>query len=120
MKNSAQASGNHIIVLVTVSSEEEGKRIADILLQKKAIACANVIREIESFFWWKGEVDHSGELLLLMKSRGKLLEKIVKLVKENHSYEVPEIVAVPIIGGSADYLRWIDESVEVIRKKENS
>lgn len=113
-------SGNHIIVLVTVDSEEQAKRISDILLGRKAIACANIVRDVQSFYWWKGKVDHSRELLLVMKSRRELLEEIVRLVKENHSYEAPEVVAVPVVGGNPDYLRWIDESVEIHRKGDAS
>jgi len=116
MERVSPVSGNPIIVLVTVDSQEEAKRISDILLERKVIACANILRDVQSFYWWKGKVDHSCELLLLMKSRGELLKEIVRLVKENHSYEVPEIVALPIVGGNADYLRWIEESVEVPRK----
>ncbi len=113
-------SGNHIIVMVTVDSEEQAKRISDILLERRLVACVNRIGSVESFYWWKGKVDYGRELLLLMKSRGELLEEIVRLVKGNHSYEVPEVVAVPVIGGNADYLRWIDDSVEIHRKGNTS
>jgi periplasmic divalent cation tolerance protein len=117
MGNSSSESGNYIIVLVTVSSGEEAKRISDILLGRKVIACVNIVQDVTSLYWWKGKLEQSKELLLLMKSRGELLDEIVQLVKENHSYEVPEIVAVPIVGGNADYLRWIEESVEIHHKE---
>jgi periplasmic divalent cation tolerance protein len=117
MGNSSSESGNYIIVLVTVSSPDEAKRICDVLLEKRVVACANVLRDVQSFYWWKGKLDQSKELLLLMKSRRELLDEIVRLVKENHSYEVPEVVAVPIAGGNADYLRWIEESVEIHHKE---
>ncbi len=109
-------SGDYIVVLVTVESEEQAKRISDVLLQGKLVACANIVHDVKSLFWWKGRLDRSDELLVILKSRRELLDEIVRLVKENHSYEVPEVIAIPIIGGNPDYLRWIDESVEVSRK----
>ncbi len=117
MSRASIGSGKHIVVFVTVSSPDEAKRICDVLLEKRVVACANVLRDVQSFYWWKGKLDQSKELLLLMKSRRELLDEIVRLVKENHSYEVPEIVAVPMVGGSADYLRWIEESVEIHHKE---
>jgi len=113
-------SGNYIVVLVTVDSEEQAKRICDVLLQRKLIACANIVKDVQSFFWWKGKVDQSSELMVIMKSRSELLEEIIRLVKEKHSYEVPEVVALPIAGGNPDYLRWIDESVEVHQRGDSS
>ena len=107
--------GNHIIIFVTVDSEEQASRISDVLLQKKLIACANIVKDVRSFFWWKGQVDSCSELLMIMKSRGELLDDIVDEVKSHHNYEVPEIVAMPILGGNSSYLRWIDESVETHR-----
>jgi len=106
-------SGNYIVVMVTVDSQEQAKRISDVLLDRKLVACANVVEDIQSFYWWKGKVERSREILLLMKSRSELLEEIVRLVKENHSYEVPEVVALPILGGNPDYLRWIEDSVKI-------
>lgn len=120
MERAPPVSGNHIIILATVSSGEEAKRISDILLERKLIACASIVQDVRSFYWWKGEVEHSSELLLVMKSRGELLEEIVRLVRENHSYEVPEVVALPVVGGNPDYLRWIEESVEIHRKGDTS
>ena len=105
-------SESHVAIFVTVESQEQARRISDVLLQRKLIACANMIKNVESFFWWQGKVDHREELMLIMKSREELLGEVVRLVKENHSYEVPEVIALPIIGGNPDYLRWIDESVE--------
>jgi len=104
-------SESHVVIFVTVESEEQARRISDALLRKKLIACANIIKDVQSFFWWRGKVDHSEELMLIMKSREELLGEIVRLVKENHSYKVPEVVALRIVGGNPDYLRWIEESV---------
>ena len=62
-------------------------------------------------FWWKGEIDSAQEALLIVKTKTSLLDDVVDLVKEIHSYEVPEVIALPIVGGNADYLEWIDEEV---------
>jgi periplasmic divalent cation tolerance protein len=105
-------SQSHVVIFVTVESQEQARRIADALLREKLVACANIVKGVESFFWWQGKVDRSDELMLVMKSREELVEDIVRLVKGNHSYEVPEVVALRIIGGNPDYLRWIDESVK--------
>lgn len=101
----------HIVVLVTVSSIEEGERIAKRILEEKLAACVNIIGSVKSFFWWEGKVDEACESLLVIKTRLDKLEKLVETIKELHSYEVPEIIAIPIIGGLRDYLKWIDDSV---------
>ncbi len=106
-------AGDYIVVLVTVNSGEQARHISDLLVLRRLIACANIVGGVQSFFWWKGNVDCSAELLLIMKSRRELLDEITRLVRENHEYEVPEVVAMPIVGGNPDYLRWIDESVEL-------
>lgn len=98
-----------ILVLVATSSREEAHRIADKLLTERKAACVNIISGVSSFFWWKTKVDSAKETLLLVKSKQSLLEDVIKLVKANHRYEVPEIIALPIIGGNADYLEWIDK-----------
>jgi periplasmic divalent cation tolerance protein len=112
-------TADYVVVFATAESEEQGKRIAEVLLEKKLIACANIVKDVDSHYWWKGRVEHSAELILVMKSRGELLEEIVKVVKENHSYEVPEVVALPIVGGNPDYLRWIDETVNFHQRGES-
>ena len=100
-----------IVVLVTAPSKKEAKVIAGRLLKEKVIACANILEGVESLFWWQGKIDRAKEVLLVLKSRRSRLAKIIRLVKAAHSYKVPEIIALPIQGGSKDYLRWIDESL---------
>ena len=101
----------HIVVFITAANNKEAKRIAHRLIKDKLAACANIADEIESFFWWKGKVVQAKEALLIIKSKKEKLAKIIKLVKSLHSYEVPEIIALPIIDGYKPYLEWIDESV---------
>lgn len=100
-----------IIVLVTASNKKEAQKIAAGLVNAKLAACVNVIDKIDSLFFWQGKLDKAKECLLVIKSRKEKLPEIIKLVKSLHSYEVPEIIGIPIIGGSKSYLRWIDASV---------
>ena len=101
----------HIIIFITASSKLEAAKIAEKLVKQKLAACVNIVGRIESLFWWKGKVDRAAETLLIVKSRKEKLAKIIKAVKLAHSYEVPEIIALPIISGYAPYLEWINESL---------
>ncbi len=101
----------YIVIFVTASGKKEAKKIAQVLLEHKSAACVNIIENIESFFWWQGKIDTAKESLLVIKSKKSKLAQIIKLVKSVHSYEVPEIIALPIIGGEKKYLGWINESV---------
>jgi len=100
-----------IVVLVTSSSEEEAHKVAELLLAKRKAACVNIVPGVDSSFWWQGKLDSTRESLLIIKTRASLLTEIIGLVKSVHSYEVPEIIALPIIGGNEDYLKWIDDEV---------
>lgn len=100
---------NYLVVFITVGTTEEAGRIADILVAQRKAACVNIVPEVHSKFWWQGEIDSAAEALLIVKTKASLLDELVRLVKENHSYEVPEVVALPILGGNPDYLKWIDE-----------
>jgi len=102
---------NSIIIFITCSSIEEADKIKDILLQEKKVACVNIIPEVRSFFWWQGKIDTSNEVLLIAKSNLEILSTIVELVKKYHSYDVPEVIALPIINGNREYLEWIDKNV---------
>jgi periplasmic divalent cation tolerance protein len=99
-----------IVILVTVSSEEEGLRIARDLVDAKLAACVNIISGLRSIYRWEGKICDEGELLLLIKTRMPLFEQVEAKIKETHSYEVPEIVAIPITRGSEAYLSWLRES----------
>jgi periplasmic divalent cation tolerance protein len=101
----------YVIVLVTAKNKAEAGKIAKGLLEAKLIACANIIDGVESLFWWQKKIDRSKEVLLVLKTQQKLFKKLVSTVKLLHSYQTPEIIALPIIAGSGDYLKWIDESV---------
>jgi periplasmic divalent cation tolerance protein len=100
-----------ILVLVTCANKKEALLIKECLLVKKIVACVNIVNNVDSFYWWQGLIDSGREVLLLIKSKQELLKPIIKIVKQNHSYKVPEIIAMPVIGGNSDYLQWISDSV---------
>jgi len=102
----------YIIVFITAKNTAEAKKISEGLLKKKLIACANIVRGVESFFWWQGRIDKAKEVLLMAKTQRRLFPKIVKTVKSLHSYDCPEVIALPVVAGSQDYLRWINDSVK--------
>lgn len=101
---------NTIVVLITAASQEEAHKIAKVLVAEKKAACVNIVPRVDSLFWWKGNIDSACESLILVKTKTPLLPEIVSLVKEVHSYEVPEIIALPILAGSEDYLKWLDSA----------
>ncbi|MEM2609485.1 MAG: divalent-cation tolerance protein CutA [Candidatus Bathyarchaeia archaeon] len=101
----------YIIVLVTAPSKDEAEKIAKTLLEERLIACANIIGPVHSLFWWQGKIDKAQEHLIIMKTRKDLFEKICERVKALHSYQIPEIIALPITEGLKDYLKWLDESL---------
>ena len=99
-----------IVVLITAGSIEEGERIAGSLIDSHLVACVNVVPSVKSIFFWEGKTDQQSEVLLIAKSRKALLNQIIEHVKKIHSYSVPEVIAIPVIGGSEDYLTWVEET----------
>lgn len=99
----------YIIVLCTCS-EGEAARIAKALVEEHLIACANVI-DTESFFWWDEHVQEEKEKLLIMKTREDEWDNLRERIRELHSYELPEIIAIPVKYGLKNYLQWIDDVV---------
>ncbi|WP_030920997.1 divalent-cation tolerance protein CutA [Streptosporangium amethystogenes] len=94
-------------VRVTTSSREEAERICSAVVGRRLAADCQIIAPIESVYWWEGEIQRSQELLLLMKTTVKRFEDLARRVRELHSYQVPQIVAVPLTVGNTDYLDWI-------------
>ncbi|MDY7019590.1 MAG: divalent-cation tolerance protein CutA [Chloroflexota bacterium] len=101
-----------IVVLITTSGKEEAHKIAELLLNKRKAACVNIVPEVDSLFWGEGKLDEGRESLLIVKTRASLFPQIITLVKGVHSYEVPEIIALPIISSNEDYLKWLNSTVE--------
>jgi len=100
-----------IIIFVTCANKEEAAKISQALVKDGLAACVNIIAGIESVFWWEEKVQTAEEVLLIAKSQKPKLDKIIALVKSMHSYQVPEIIAVPVIGGYQPYLDWINDSI---------
>ena len=100
-----------IVIFITASTKKEADNIAAFLIRKKLAACVNIIDKIESVYWWKGKVERAKEILLVVKSKISKMPAIIKAVKSIHSYDLPEIIALPITAGESRYLGWIDESV---------
>ena len=99
---------SYIVVFITVKEPEEAQKIAKALLKRRQAACVNIVPEVNSHFWWKDKLDTAKESLLIAKTKESLLPDIIKSVRKIHSYSIPEIIALPIVGGSRDYLEWID------------
>ena len=98
-----------IVVLVTTANKDEAEKIAQKLLENKLIACANIIDPVISHFHWSGKIDFAEECLVVMKSRMDLFAELQECVRRLHSYEVPEVLALPIVAGSEAYLGWMGE-----------
>jgi len=89
-----------VVLYVTASSKEEGEKIAGALVGDKLVACCNLVEGVTSHYCWQGKMCSDKEVLLVMKSRQALIDKIAQRVKSLHSYDVPEVIAMPIVGGS--------------------
>lgn len=100
----------YILVLITTPSKEVGEQISNVLLEKKLAACVNMLAPVNSIYTWQGATAQDEETLLIVKSKAELFQdQLVPAVQAIHPYEVPEIIALPILLGSASYLSWIDE-----------
>ena len=104
-----------LIVLMTAPNKKEAEKIVHALLEEKLIACANIVDPVSSFFWWQGKIDSEKEVLTIMKTHETLFEKLQKKVTELHSYDVPEILALPIVAGSQSYLDWMKTSLKSVK-----
>lgn len=100
---------NFIVILVTAANRAEAELIGQSLVEKKLAACCNIVEPIFSIFHWEGKVCRENEVLLIIKSIKNRFDDIVSEVKKLHSYATPEIIALPIIAGTEDYLSWIQK-----------
>jgi periplasmic divalent cation tolerance protein len=106
-------STQYVLVMVTAPSAEVGQQIVDLLIDKKLAACVNMISPVKSSYLWQGESFEDDEVLLLVKTRAELFEsKLAPAIQSVHPYEVPEIIALPIVMGSQAYLDWIGEMTQ--------
>lgn len=99
------------MVYITTSGGEESKKIAKVLLEEKIVACANILPNMESIYWWEGKLEEDVESILLVKTRSELVDKVIDKVREIHSYQTPCALEIQIKKGSPDYLDWLDNSL---------
>jgi periplasmic divalent cation tolerance protein len=100
---------HEIVVLITASSEDEAAKISRALVDARLAGCVNIIKNIRSIYSWEGKIEDEPEILMIVKTQKPLFDNLMKKVKELHSYTVPEIIALPILDGSEDYLKWLRE-----------
>lgn len=108
------AAPQYVVCLITVSSIDEGGQIARTLVEERLAACVNIVNPVASVYRWAGDVVEDAEALLVIKTRKSLFKSLAKRVQEIHSYDVPEIISIPIVEGSPPYFEWLMEST---RKK---
>jgi periplasmic divalent cation tolerance protein len=101
----------YVVVWITAASPQEAEEIARKLVEEKLVACANVLPPMQSIFWWQGEVCKEKETLITAKTLSSRMDEIIGRAKQLHTYQVPEIIALPFLAGSPDYLDWIDEAL---------
>lgn len=104
-------AADHCVVWVTVPNAGVARGLARAALEARLVACANVVPQVESHYWWQGRIESSGELLVMFKTRRDRLPDLERLVLSRHPYDTPEFVVLPIEAGSERYLGWIDASV---------
>ena len=98
-------------VVLCTAGVNESERIARLLVEEKLAACGNVA-EVNSYYRWKDEFCNDREALLIIKTEKSKVDRIIERIKEVHSYELPEIIAIPIVAGYEKYLTWVQESIE--------
>ena len=97
-----------IVVFSTASSTEEAEKIARTLVNERLAACVNVIPSVRSFYRWQGKIEDSAEFLLVIKSSRERFDGLRVALEKLHSYEVPEVIAMPVVDGARNYLNWMD------------
>ena len=98
---------DQIVVLSTCASEQEAERLARMLVDRRLAACVSVVPGVQSFYRWQGAVQSAAEWLLIVKSSRSLFPALSSALEQEHSYEVPEVLALPVVAGSANYLNWM-------------
>ena len=101
-----------IVVLITAGSREEALRLAEMLVGARLAACVQVLPEMESIYHWQGQVERAPEVLLVVKTTAARFAELEREVRALHSYETPEIVALPVSAASAPYLEWLTATVQ--------
>lgn len=97
----------YITVFITAPSEEQAAKIANAIVTEGLVKCVNIIRNIRSIYEWKGNIEDQPEVLMIAKTKKERFKDLSLRVKSLHSYEVPEVIALPIIDGLPDYINWL-------------
>ena len=100
---------HYAVIMVTAANLDQAKDIARALVEEEIVACVNILQGMLSIFRWKGKIEEGAECLLIIKTRMSRLPEVISRVKSIHTYDVPEIIALPIIDGNPAYLQWIEE-----------
>jgi periplasmic divalent cation tolerance protein len=104
------------LVMTTAGSPTEARNLANVLVERQLAACVTILPSVSSIYRWKGEVAEAEEVLLLIKTTEAAFERVYQTIRELHSYQTPECISLPIDQGSVDYLKWIEESVNLSAK----
>ncbi|HIP43608.1 MAG TPA: divalent-cation tolerance protein CutA [Aquifex aeolicus] len=102
-------SGYYVILITT--PVDKGEEIANFIIENKLGACVNVVKEVKSIYWWKGNIEKDTEALLVVKTSVEKFNQLMREVRKIHPYTVPEIIALPIVAGNPEYLKWLDDSL---------
>jgi len=100
---------SYVIAYITTKNVAEARKIGEKIVRERLAACANTIPSIESIYWWRGKIEKEKESVLLLKTKKSLASKLIKRVKELHSYETPCVDIIPVTGGNPDYFKWIGD-----------
>jgi periplasmic divalent cation tolerance protein len=106
-----RSSARHVVVLVTAPDLKTARRLGRATLDARVVACVNLVPRIESHYWWQGRIESGAEVLMILKTTRRSLNRLAQVVKNLHPYETPEIVALPVTAGSRRYLAWLDAAL---------
>ncbi|MFM1767541.1 MAG: hypothetical protein RJA22_70 [Verrucomicrobiota bacterium] len=109
-------TGPFAVVLVTAPDRKVARALASAALRARLAACANLIPGLESHYWWQGRLERGSEVLILFKTRRRLIPDLERVILASHPYDTPAFVVLPVAGGAARYLRWLEESVRPVRR----
>ena len=102
---------NKIVIITSCGSAEEAEKLAKQVLEARIAACVNVLMQNRSFYWWKGKIEEASEWILLVKTTRDLFPQVRSLLESAHTYELPEVLAIPVVDGSPNYLAWLDNEL---------
>jgi len=103
------------VVYVTVPSEEAGRAMARSIVKERLAACVNIVPRVISIYEWKQQVEEDSEAMLIIKTSASSVQRLSQFVKQHHTYEVPEVIAIPIVDGSETYLNWVRGQMDKAR-----